>query len=74
MAKTKQEKLDLKAEKLYYKTHKKKTKYTVLFIFFLTKIKSIDIMDTVNRLLSKKRFINSFFKEKPTWKSAKASQ
>ena len=28
MAKTKQEKLDLKAEKLYYKTHKKKVKYS----------------------------------------------
>ena len=28
MAKTKQEKLDAKAEKLYYKTHKKKTKLT----------------------------------------------
>jgi len=34
MAKTKQEKLDLKAEKLYYKTHKKKTKYTVGDVIF----------------------------------------
>jgi multiple sugar transport system permease protein/putative aldouronate transport system permease protein len=34
MAKTKQEKLDLKAEKLYYKTHKKKTKFTVGDVFF----------------------------------------
>jgi len=34
MAKTKQEKLDLKAEKLYYKTHKKKVKYTFGDIIF----------------------------------------
>ncbi|MBP3569156.1 MAG: carbohydrate ABC transporter permease [Lachnospiraceae bacterium] len=34
MAKTKQEKLDLKAEKLYYKTHKKKVKYTVSDVIF----------------------------------------
>ena len=34
MAKTKQEKLDLKAEKLYYKTHKRKTKFTVGDVFF----------------------------------------
>ena len=34
MAKTKQEKLDLKAEKLYYKTHKKKTKFTVGDVIF----------------------------------------
>lgn len=34
MAKTKQEKLDLKAEKLYYKTHKKKVKYTVGDVVF----------------------------------------
>ena len=34
MAMTKQEKLDLKAEKLYYKTHKKKQKYTVKDIIF----------------------------------------
>ena len=34
MAKTKQEKLDLKAEKLYYKTHKKKQKLTVGDVIF----------------------------------------
>ena len=34
MAKTKQEKLDLKAEKKYYKTHKKKTKLTVGDVIF----------------------------------------
>ncbi len=34
MAKTKQEKLDLKAEKQYYKTHKKKQHYTVKDIIF----------------------------------------
>lgn len=34
MAKTKQEKLDLKAEKLYYKTHKKKVKYSFGDIVF----------------------------------------
>lgn len=34
MAKTKQEKLDLKAEKLYYKTHKKKQKFTVGDVIF----------------------------------------
>ena len=34
MAKTKQEKLDLKAEKLYYKTHKKKTKYSIGDVIF----------------------------------------
>ncbi|MBO5353518.1 MAG: carbohydrate ABC transporter permease [Lachnospiraceae bacterium] len=34
MAKTKQEKLDLKAEKQYYKKHKKKTKFTVGDIIF----------------------------------------
>ena len=34
MAKTKQEKLDLKAEKKYYKTHKKKEKYTIGDVIF----------------------------------------
>ena len=34
MAKTKQEKLDLKAEKQYYKTHKKKQKLTVGDVIF----------------------------------------
>lgn len=34
MAKTKQEKLDLKAEKQYYKNHRKKVKYTVGDVFF----------------------------------------
>ena len=34
MAKTKQEKLDLKAEKQYYKTHKKKVNYTVGDVIF----------------------------------------
>ena len=34
MAKTKQEKLDLKAEKLYYKTHKKKQKLTAGDVVF----------------------------------------
>ena len=34
MAKTKQEKLDAKAEKLYYKTHKKKTKFTAGDVIF----------------------------------------
>ena len=34
MAKTKQEKLDLKAEKKYYKTHKKKQKFTVGDVIF----------------------------------------
>lgn len=34
MAKTKQEKLDLKAEKKYYKTHKKKVKYSAGDVIF----------------------------------------
>ena len=34
MAKTKQEKLDAKAEKLYYKTHKKKNTYTAGDVVF----------------------------------------